>query len=766
MTSHHPHQGLLIAGGLLLAGSVLAWAQTPVAGRLDFLKAHDSTFALLANTSATTQSGKQYPNQVFLITGLPSAPAVTARVDLGLGDPHCPAGEPCGRLRNIAISPDGDTALVSTDPSDVQTLAGRDVSALVLLRNVRAFAQSKNPADLRIRVFRATDFPQLDNVSGLAFGPGGQWAVVSTAGPGVLDLSYQKIRGTLVVITGLPDNPQFSRPIPVPMHSQGNIALSLDGGTLLLNDTTDRSTGVLRSNQIVMRGIQPDIANPWIVAFTHLALPDGVTDVLSPVKDAKLTLDGRFVLAPVPIIRSFDSNGQPVAYNQFEILGPIHRGDIASRVLTATDGVTGGPYYAAISPDGNSALVVNGLDLGGAELLNGLASGDAARFTLKPLPFPFFGPAFPLGPNGPPVLAPHATVVYTPDGKTALVENWVIPPLADSPLAPSISVLTGFDTGNIQIAANLMNPSLNTFDNNQQIATVPSGLLDYVNLYVPAGARRDSLTALANQAIAASDRGDPARSVIEPLTAFIRAAGDLRTQAQLNNAQTAALVTLAAAGIQIVTGPVTNLVLGGMITGAVAPESIATLRGSALGGSHLQIAVIDNTGVERRASVFAAYPGQIDYLVPRGTSPGKAVAIVSNDSGVLAASAIDIEPVAPGLFTWTDGLSAAGLVLRVKADGTRSVDSTLEPIDLGAPGDQVFLTLFGTGIRGAAGTQSVTARYGNRELPVTFAGPQGSYDGLDQVNLLLPRTLAGAGTVDIALTVNGWEANIVTVTVR
>jgi uncharacterized protein (TIGR03437 family) len=107
-----------------------------------------------------------------------------------------------------------------------------------------------------------------------------------------------------------------------------------------------------------------------------------------------------------------------------------------------------------------------------------------------------------------------------------------------------------------------------------------------------------------------------------------------------------------------------------------------------------------------------------------------------------------------------------GLVLHVKADGTRSVDSPLEPIDLSVPGDQVFLTLFGTGIRGAAGLQSVVARYGNRELPVTFAGPQGSYDGLDQVNLLLPRTLAGSGTVDIALTVDGWEANIVTVTVR
>src|SRR5438093_7845736 len=124
----------------------------------------------------------------------------------GRGDPHCAVGEPCGRLRNIAISPDGDTALVSTDASDGQILADRDVSALVLLRNVRAFAQSKNKADLRIRVFGAIDLPKLDNVSGVAFGPGGGWAVVSTAGPGLIDLTYKRTRGTLVVITGLPDN--------------------------------------------------------------------------------------------------------------------------------------------------------------------------------------------------------------------------------------------------------------------------------------------------------------------------------------------------------------------------------------------------------------------------------------------------------------------------------------------------------------------------------------------------------------------------------
>ena len=158
-----------------MAPLATAWSQP---GRLDFLKAHDSSFALLANTSATFQTGKKYPNEVLLITGLPFAPTVSAHVDLGLGDPHCAAGEPCGRLRNLAISPDGDTALVTSDPSDGTP---RDVSALVLLRNVRAFAQSRNKADLRIRVFKATDVPQLDNVSGIAFGPDGRWAVVNTA---------------------------------------------------------------------------------------------------------------------------------------------------------------------------------------------------------------------------------------------------------------------------------------------------------------------------------------------------------------------------------------------------------------------------------------------------------------------------------------------------------------------------------------------------------------------------------------------------------
>ena len=48
-----------------------------------------------------------------------------------------------------------------------------------------------------------------------------------------------------------------------------------------------------------------------------------------------------------------------------------------------------------------------------------------------------------------------------------------------------------------------------------------------------------------------------------------------------------------------------------------------------------------------------------------------------------------------------------------------------------------------------------------------FAGPvaQGQFDGLDQINLgPLPRELAGRGEVDIVITVDGKQANVVTVT--
>ena len=46
------------------------------------------------------------------------------------------------------------------------------------------------------------------------------------------------------------------------------------------------------------------------------------------------------------------------------------------------------------------------------------------------------------------------------------------------------------------------------------------------------------------------------------------------------------------------------------------------------------------------------------------------------------------------------------------------------------------------------------------------AGPQADFAGLDQVNGLLPRSLAGRGEVQVLLSVEGKPANTVTVNIR
>jgi uncharacterized protein (TIGR03437 family) len=87
-------------------------------------------------------------------------------------------------------------------------------------------------------------------------------------------------------------------------------------------------------------------------------------------------------------------------------------------------------------------------------------------------------------------------------------------------------------------------------------------------------------------------------------------------------------------------------------------------------------------------------------------------------------------------------------------------------LDLGDATEQVFLVLFGTGLRHRQALSTVIARIGGVEAQVLFAGPHPSLGGLDQINVRLPRSLIGRGEVDMALIADGKMANTVKIKIR
>ena len=218
----------------------------------------------------------------------------------------------------------------------------------------------------------------------------------------------------------------------------------------------------------------------------------------------------------------------------------------------------------------------------------------------------------------------------------------------------------------------------------------------------------------------------------------------------------------------------------------MAPESIAVAYGqnlstqtalassatlpTTLGG--VTVTVTDSAGVSRPAGLFFASPTQIDYLIPTGTASGVARVMVGS-----TISAAFIAPVGPGLFA-ADGTGrgvAAALAIRASSNGSQvpvnvfqcaASSCTSVPMDLGQPTDVLVVELYGTGIRGRSSPSNVVAQIGGAPATVAYAGPQLQFPGLDQVNLYVPRSLAGAGEVPIILTVDGITANVVTVNIK
>jgi uncharacterized protein (TIGR03437 family) len=55
---------------------------------------------------------------------------------------------------------------------------------------------------------------------------------------------------------------------------------------------------------------------------------------------------------------------------------------------------------------------------------------------------------------------------------------------------------------------------------------------------------------------------------------------------------------------------------------------------------------------------------------------------------------------------------------------------------------------------------------GGVEAEVTWAGAQPTFPGLDQINIRLPRSLAGRGEVELTVTVDGRAASVLELEIR
>lgn len=224
--------------------------------------------------------------------------------------------------------------------------------------------------------------------------------------------------------------------------------------------------------------------------------------------------------------------------------------------------------------------------------------------------------------------------------------------------------------------------------------------------------------------------------------------------------QAAASVTRS---FQVVNAPTISAITNAAsnIPGFLAPSSYAAMYGVNLGASPT-LSLRDSTGAIRNLNITYSSATQINFLLPANVALGSATVTVNTSSGS-AQFNTTIGNVVPGLFS-SDGSGkgpAAAHVMIVNAD--KSVTTRLVadgPIPVVA-GTEIYLVLYGTGIRGHS-ANGVIAKVAGRSVDVLYAGDQGAFPGLDQVNLRVPLTVGGFGSADIQLTVDGSPSNIVT----
>ena len=312
------------------------------------------------------------------------------------------------------------------------------------------------------------------------------------------------------------------------------------------------------------------------------------------------------------------------------------------------------------------------------------------------------------------------------------------------------------------------------FDANYQPKPVFYGLRDLIQSWTTSGS---TTTDAQGQADIVGFAGDYRLQVVAPGDV----APDIKTHVyeQKDIAQTIAYQGLPAVAVvsaaSFAPGPVAPdsiaAIFGTRLATGVAQAESASLPGSLLGTT---VQIRDSKGVAYAAPLFSVSPGQVNVLIPANVAAGQATLTILSGDGASQSSTLQIQTVAPGIFQLNGDALAAAQILRVNAAGERTLEPVFQaaggqvvaaPIDVGPPTDQLFLSLYGTGLRNRSALSSVQVTIGGLSTPALYAGPQGS-PGLDQINVALDRALAGRGMVDVSVVVDGRAGNVTRLLMR
>lgn len=196
-------------------------------------------------------------------------------------------------------------------------------------------------------------------------------------------------------------------------------------------------------------------------------------------------------------------------------------------------------------------------------------------------------------------------------------------------------------------------------------------------------------------------------------------------------------------------------------TTQIAPGSIATIRGSALAfkteaatftGEDPPL-TIAGTNVKvngQDARIFYASPDEVVFTVPSGVANGPAEFVVTNAEGFSSKAQAVISTAAPGVFTTEGDGRGEAIVLNSDTLTTAPFDPSSSPLRL---------SIFATGA-----TQAKNVSVTIKGKPVTVETVISSrLKGLDEIHMLIPPDLSGAGTATLIVTADGVQSNPVTV---